>query len=229
MNRSTNHPSHVVRASTLRRLGARAALVTCVLVAAPTTAAAAAPLAAATSPSITTEVRPLTTQFGDSENNFTIFLNKSRAELCTPEQFAFERVLLEWLNSDRQTAPPPEPDASRQGVEPVRITTLKIGQSTTLKFDGRNLPVEVWRIEDDEDGLACGGTDGAGAGLFGTGTMTLRALNIDSPRLLFDDFSVEGRITDPDGQRYTYLVRYEFRRFLGHETFTPTIRLEPIG
>ena len=159
-----------------------------------------------------------------------IFLNKSRAELCTPEQFDVERVLLEWLNSNQQTDPPAEPDASRQGVKPVRITTLEIGQSTTLKFDGRNLPVEVWQKEDDDvDGLACSATDGTGAGLFGTGTMTFRGLNIESPQFLFDNLSLEGRITDPAGQRYHYLVRYEFRQFHGHETFTPTIRLEPIG
>jgi len=59
--------------------------------------------------------------------------------------------------------------------------------------------------------------------------MTFRELKIDSPPLLFDNFSLAGRITDSAGQRYAYLVRDEFRQFRGHGTFTPTIRLDPIG
>ena len=71
MTRSKIRPalSHAVGAATLRRLGTGAAVVACALVG-PTTSAAAERLGVPAA-SVTTEVRPLATQIGDEENNFS--------------------------------------------------------------------------------------------------------------------------------------------------------------
>ena len=174
------------------------------------------------------EVRPATLRIAEDENRLIVFVNKSRADLCTPERIIFENAFQEWVNSGQETDPPIEPAASNEGVKPVRFTQRVAGQLMIGTVNGPNLPVEVWHLEDSVDGIDCTATDGPGAGLFATGAMTWRGHNVNGPRLTVSDVSVDGKIRATDGQRYHYLVRYQFRQFGNADgVITPTIRLTP--
>src|SRR5690242_8832556 len=43
----------------------------------------------------TTSKRPATARIGDEENGMLVFVNKSRAALCTPERIAYEQAFIQ--------------------------------------------------------------------------------------------------------------------------------------
>jgi hypothetical protein len=164
---------------------------------------------ASANPTVATETRPATARLSDPDNDLLVFVNKSRADLCTPERIIFEQQFLAWLDGGAQGDPPPEPASSQQGIAPVTFTQRTAGDVTTFTIDGRNLPVEVWRLEDDVDGLDCTATDGPGAALFATGIMTWHNQRVTTPTG-GGSFSVslQGRVVGTDGQPYNYSIRY---------------------
>jgi hypothetical protein len=164
----------------------------------------------------------------DDRHDFLIFLNKSRADLCTPERVAFERALLAWFD-DPVGDPPPEPASSQRGVRPVRFTERTKGGTEIFTHVGRRLPVEVWRLEDDVDGVDCTATDGPGASRFATGTMDWTGRTRTDGAGVSRLTRVEGRVVATDGTRYRYLVQYRFvDDGSGQPELTDTIRLRRI-
>ena len=194
----------------LRRLGTHAAVQAAVV--GLVVAGIAAPASADSNPSsqvvTTVQVRPATARLGDEQHDFLIFVNKSRADLCTPERYAFEQEFQAWLDGGQQGDPPPEPASSQQGVKDVQFIQRITPSATTFSIDGPDLPVEVWKLEDNPDGIDCSATDGPGAELFATGTMTWRSVRVMTTVNSRGTLSVEGRIVGTDGQAYNYLVRY---------------------
>lgn len=164
----------------------------------------------------TVDVRPATARVGDDENGFITFVNKSRADLCTPERIAYEQAFLAWLDGGEQGDPPPEPPSSQQGVKDVQFTQRTAPAATTFAIEGADLPVEVWKLEDDPDGLDCTATDGPGAALFATGAMTWRAITIVTDADVQANQSIEGQVVGTDGQTYRYSVRFLFGEHQGH-------------
>ena len=74
---------------------------------------------------------PATARIGDDKNGFITFVNKSRADLCTPERIAYEQAFLAWLDGGEQGDPPPEPASSQQGVKDVQFTQRTAPAATT--------------------------------------------------------------------------------------------------
>jgi hypothetical protein len=194
-----------------------------------TSAPAVAHASRSTHDDTTVTVRPATARLSDGDNNLLVFINKSRASLCTDERIAYEQAFIAWLDGGQQGDPPTEPASSQQGVKPVRFTQRVDRDVTTFSVDGPNLPVEVWRQEDDPDGIDCTATDGPGAGLFATGTMTWRVRAVTALHFQSSDTSLQGCIRNTDGQSYQYTIRYLFSQRDGHDpSFRAIIHLVPI-
>jgi hypothetical protein len=169
----------------------------------------------------TVDVRPATVRIGDDQHGYLIFVNKSRADLCTPERIAYEQAFLAWLDGGEQGDPPPEPASSQQGAKEVQFTQRTAPAATTFAIEGPDLPVEVWKQEDDPDGLDCTATDGPGAALFATGAMTWRSLRVATDASFQANDSIEGQVVGTDAQAYHYLVRYLISQRDGGE---PSVR-----
>ena len=111
----------------------------------------------------------------------------------------------------------------------MRFTQSLDHDVTTFSIDGPSLPVEVWRQEEQPDGIDCTATDGPGAGLFATGTMTWRLRAVTAPHVQSSDTSLQGSIRDTGGRSYEYSIRYLFSQRDGHDpSFQAIIRLVPI-
>ena len=118
------HPTH---SSNRRRRVARR------LVAAGAAAAAAAATigvgSAAASPDLTTTTTHETLRLVDEEHGILYFINKSRADLCTPERLAFEAELLAWFDGGAVGDPPAEPASSQQGVAEVQRSVRLVNRA----------------------------------------------------------------------------------------------------
>lgn len=199
-------------------------------VAVATLALGAIAVPASAHPSAQVDVRPATARISDEDNGFLIFVNRSRAALCTPERIAYENAFVAWLDGGAQGDPPVEPASSQQGVKPVVFTDIDSASATLSTIAGPNLPVEVWREENDSDGIDCTATDGPGAELFATGLMTWTSLRVETANSTHTDLSIAGTVKGTDGQKYRYSVRYVINVKDGAEPdFHSTIRLTPIG
>jgi len=194
-----------------------------------TSAPAVAHVSRPTHDDTTVTVRPATARLGDGDHNLLVFINKSRASLCTDERIAYEQAFIAWLDGGQQGDPPTEPASSQQGVNPVRFTQHVEDGVTTSSVDGPNLPVEVWRPEDNPDGIDCTATDGPGAALLATGTMTWHVRSVTAPHLQASDTSLQGYILGTDSRTYRYTIRYLFSQRDGHDpSFKAIIHLEPV-
>lgn len=180
--------------------------------------------------SSTTETRPATVRVGDGDHNFLVFVNKSRGDLCTSERIAYEHEFEAWLNGGEVGPPPAEPASSQQGVAPVTFTSRVQGPRSTLSIDGQNLPVEVWRRDNQDGGIDCTATDGPGAALFATGTMSWNFRAFTSPTVSTSNAIFAGRVTDTEGRPYRYSIHFIFTA-PDHQNpnFHSVIQLVPLG
>ncbi len=128
-----------------------------------------------------------TFRLGDGDNQLLVFANKSRAELCTPERIVYEDALEAWFEGGQVGEPPVEPADSSAGVEEVTVTTTSKPQRTTTTVEGDDLPVEVWRFDDEPGGIDCTATDGPGAERFATGTMDFDVRTVETPSRFTND------------------------------------------
>src|SRR6478672_4806903 len=138
MTGSSYRPDHTPPRRLYRHRGAAALAIGALMATALPAAGAPARQVAA---NVVTDVRPATLRLAEERNGLIVFVNKSRADLCTPERFAYEAAFLQWLDSGQQGDPPTEPAASNQGVEPVRFTDSTVGSINVQSANGPNLPV----------------------------------------------------------------------------------------
>ena len=199
---------------------AAAAVAIAITAAAPTASAATT---SAQRVQTTTQVRPATARIGDGDHGYLVFINKSRASLCTAKRIAYENAFLAWLNGGQHGNPPAEPASSQHGVKPVRFTHRAFHNRQTSSIEGPNLPVEVWQEEDNPDGLDCTSTDGPGAKLFARGLMTWTSHSVTTPTATASDTSLHGRVVGVDCRAYNYLIRYLTGQRDGHDPFFKAI------
>lgn len=211
---------------------ARRHLVTRRVLAVGACATAAATLGVGTasaSPDVTTTTTHATFRIGDGENGLLLFINKTRADLCTPERLAFEAELEVWFEGGLVGDPPEEPADSRQGVAEVTQTVRFVDSRGVFTLTGE-VPVEVWRFDDEEGGVDCTATDGHGAELFASGTMGFTDTRRFTDETMSGSTSVAGIVTDTEGGRWNYDVRYLLKNTGGHDLYTqPVIRLVGLG
>jgi hypothetical protein len=179
-----------------------AALVACGLAAATLGGSAQAD-----PPEVTTTLTPNTLRLADEENRLLAFVNKPRAALCTPGRYAFEATLIAWFDGGMVGDPPPEPASSQEGVVPLTWEDRVVNGTEFFSITG-NAPVEVWRLEDDVDGVDCTATDGAGSELFATGDMELTFTRRSTVDGVTGDNRLSGVVTDTTGRRWNYTIRY---------------------
>jgi hypothetical protein len=195
-------------------------------------AAAAATLGVGTasaSPDVTTTTNHATARIVDEENGLLLFINKSRADLCTPERIAFEAELVVWFEGGLVGDPPVEPADSSQGVVEVGQTSRLVDGREILKSDDE-VPVEVWRLDDEGGGIDCTATDGAGAELFAAGTMNYTTTRRITDSTVSGSIRVAGTVMDTVGGRWNYSVRYLLKNAGGHDLqVQPIIRLVELG
>ena len=163
---------------------------------------------ASASPDVTTTTTHETLRLVDEENGILYFVNKSRAELCTPERLAFEALLEAWFDGGAVGDPPAEPVSSSQGVAEVRRTTRVVNGRTVVTTVGDDVPVEAWRLDSEEGGVDCTATDGPGAGRFATGAMDFTDRRHVSDPLLTADTRLAGVLLDDEGTRWNADVHY---------------------
>ena len=181
-------------------------------VAAVACAAAAGTLGVGTA-SASPEVESVTTQqtlrIVDGDAGLLFFVNKSREDLCTPERLTFEADLQAWLDGGMVGEPPAEPAESQQGVSDVVVTTRTVGDRELLTIVGDEVPVEIWRLDDEGGGVDCTATDGPGAELFASGPMDLGIVRRQaSDHALSGDSRVAGVVLDTEGNRWNVDLRY---------------------
>jgi len=169
-----------------------------------------------------------TFRLGDGDNGLLVFANKSRADLCTPERIVFENAFEAWLDGGEVGEPPVEPADSSVGSANVVRTTIERHQRTHTTFVGDDLPVEVWRLDEEEGGIDCTATDGPGAERFATGRMDYSVKAVESPSAFRSDIRLGGVVRDEQGGRWKYVIRYITRVDDGELTsFTSRIKLAP--
>jgi hypothetical protein len=71
--------------------------------------------------------------------------------------------------------------------------------------------VEVWREENNSDGIDCTATDGPSPALFTRGTMTWSNLVVQTTSSTASNLTLAGRVTGVDGKRYQYSINYRLR------------------
>lgn len=188
------------RRSTVRRVAA---------VGACTLAASALGLGTASAaPDTTTTVTHQTLRLVDGEEGVLYFVNKSRADLCTPERLAFEAEFEAWLDGGAVGYPPAEPASSQQGVAEMTLTQRAIGDHETTRVVGDPVPVEVWRLDDEEGGIDCTATDGPGAELVASGPMRFTLQQNRTGSVLTGPISLSGVVTTPAGARLNVGITY---------------------
>lgn len=169
-----------------------------------------------------------TFRLGDGDNGLLVFANKSRADLCTPERIVFEDAFEAWLDGGQVGEPPAEPADSSMGSAKVVWTTVERNRRTDTTAVGRNLPVEVWRLDDEEGGIDCTATDGPGAERFATGRMDYLVKSVESSSAFRSDIRLDGVVRDEQGSRWNYVIRYITRGDDGELTsFKSRIKLAP--
>lgn len=169
-----------------------------------------------------------TFRLGDGDNGLVVFANKSRADLCTPERIVFENALEVWFDGGQVGEPPVEPADSSVGSAKVVTTTTARHQRTDTTIEGDDLPVEVWRVDDEEGGVDCTATDGPGAERFATGRMDFLVKSTESPSAFRSDIRLGGVVRDEQGARWNYSIRYITKVDDGELTsFTSQIKLVP--
>jgi hypothetical protein len=184
---------------------------------------------ASASPEVATSTTHETLRLLDDEHHLLYFINKSRADLCTPERLAFEQELLEWLDAGAVGDPPAEPASSQQGVAQVTRSSRFVNGRELLNIVGDDVPVEAWRLDDEEGGVDCSATDGPGAGLFASGPMDFTVWrNISDPQFT-GDIGIAGTIVDPHGTRWNAEVRYLVKLVNGEFTAHGNSRLVALG
>ena len=202
------------------------------VIAAGACATAAATLGAGTasaSPDVTTTTTQMTARIIDDENGLLLFINKSRADLCTAARIAFEVELEAWFDGGLVGDPPVEPADSQQGVEEMVQTNRLVDSREIFTMDGK-VPVEVWRLDGEDGGIDCTATDGAGAELFATGTMTFTSTRRSTDATVSGSTRVAGVVIDADAGRWNYDVRYLLKNRGGHDLYVqPVIRLVALG
>lgn len=218
------HPTHSSnrRHRVARRLVAAGAAV----------AAAAATIGvgpAAASPDLTTTTTHETLRLVDEEHGILYFINKSRADLCTPERLAFEAELLAWFDGGAVGDPPAEPASSQQGVAEVQRSVRLVNRRELVTIVGDDVPVEAWRLDSEEGGVDCTATDGPGAELFAAGPMDFTDQRHVSDPLLTGDTRVAGVILDPAGTRWNADVHYIVTLVNGQFSVKGGGRLVPLG
>jgi len=184
---------------------------------------------ASASPDVTTRTTHQTFRLVDEDHGLLYFVNKSRADLCTPERLAFEQAFQVWVDGGAVGNPPAEPAASQQGVAPVRETTRLVDGRQLVTAIGDALPVEAWRLDDEGGGIDCTATDGPGAALFASGPMDLtNRRNVADP-LFTGETTLAGVLVDPAGTRWNSAVHYLVKLVNGNFSISDTNRLVRLG
>ena len=156
----------------------------------------------------TTTVTHAAVRIVDDEHGLLLFVNKSRADLCTPERIAYEALIIEWFESGALGDPPPEPAGTTEGEAEVTLTTRMVGGRELTTLEGDDVPVEVWRLDGEEGGIDCTATDGPGAGLFASGPMDLTVRRNVSDAVQTGNLKAEGVVVAPEGTRWNISVSY---------------------
>jgi hypothetical protein len=189
---------------TRRSVARRAAAVgACTLV-----ASALGLATASAAPDTTTTVTHLTLRLVDDEQGVLYFVNKARADLCTPDRLAFEAELQAWFDGGAVGDPPAEPASSQEGVAEMTSTVRTIGDHETLQVVADSVPVEVWRLDDEGTGVDCTATDGPGAELVASGPMRFTLQRNATWSVLTGPISLSGVVTTPDGARLNVGIAY---------------------
>ena len=184
---------------------------------------------ASASPVVSTTVTHETFRLVDEDHGILYFVNKSRADLCTPERLAFEVAFEAWLDGGAVGDPPVEPASSQQGVAEVQRTTRFVDSRELLTVVGNDVPVEAWLLDSEEGGLDCTATDGPGAALFASGPMDFSDVRKVSDPLLTGAIDLAGVIAAPDGTRWNAGVHYIVKLVNGRFDVKGPTRLVALG
>lgn len=168
--------------------------------------------------------------FPDFENGFVVFLNTTRAAVCTPEQLQAELDFLDWAeewgeaffqyleeNDGDPTDfpgpfPPPEPPRP-DGIAPFTVQQKETGKGAIVESTrGKNIPTEVWRQVDDPPGVGpCTDTFGE-TEPFATGTSMAKSNDnnvFDSPsRNTSFGNHLKASLTDAAGNDFVFDRRF---------------------
>jgi len=184
---------------------------------------------ASASPDVTTTVTHQTLRLVDEDHGILYFVNKSRADLCTPERLVFEAAFEAWLDGGAVGDPPAEPASSQQGVAEMHRTTRFVDSRELLDVVGNHVPVEAWLLDNEEGGLDCTATDGPGAALFASGPMDFSDVRKTSDPLLTGSVDLAGTIVAPDGTRWNAGVHYIVKLVNGRFDAKGPTRLVALG
>ncbi len=184
---------------------------------------------ASASPDVTTTVTHDTFRLSDGDHGLLYFVNKSRADLCTPERLVFEAAFEAWLDGGAVGDPPAEPAASQQGVAEVRRTTRLVDGRAMLNIVGDDVPVEAWLLDGEEGGIDCTATDGPASRLFASGPMDFSDVRKVSDPNQTGSVTLTGVIVDPGGARWNAGVHYVITFVNGRFEVKGTNRLVPLG
>lgn len=163
--------------------------------------------AASGPPDRTEETFPIL--FPDFDNEVVVFINTTRAMICTPEQIAFE----EWI-LDGADGPPPGPGFEFEGIHPIAVQSKMVGDGVVVNLaKGSNLGTELWVLDDPADLGAgpCTDTDDK-MEMFAEGTSRWQGndndfFGSDTRANAFGDRG-KASLTGADGQSYTYTHRF---------------------
>lgn len=164
--------------------------------------------AASGPPDRTEETFPIV--FPDFENGYAVFINTTRAIICTADQIAFE----EWI-LDGAVPPPPGPGFEFEGIDPIAVQSKMVGDGVVVQLaKGSNLHTELWVLDDPEDLGAgpCTDTDdkdekfAEGTGRWQGNDNDLFAS--DTRGNAFGDRGTASLTGVADGQSYTYSHRF---------------------
>ncbi len=184
---------------------------------------------AAGAPDVTTTTSYAAVRLVDEEHGLLLFANKSRADLCTPERIVYEGDLQDWFDGGFVGDPPAEPEGTDVGEVGLTQRSRFVDSRELSSLSGP-VPVEVWRLDEEGGGIDCTATDGAGAGLFATGTMDFTSTRRFTDSTVSGDTRLFGPVTDTSGGRWSYDVRYKLKNTGGHDLYVqPIIRLVPLG
>lgn len=164
--------------------------------------------AASGPPERTTETFPIL--FPDFDNEVVVFINTTRATICTPEQIAFE----EWI-LDGAEGQPPGPGFEFEGIDPIAVQSKMVGDGVFVTLaKGSNLHTELWVLDNPADLGAgpCTDTDDK-MEMFADGTSRWQGndndqLGSDTRGNAFGDRGKASLTGVADGQSYTYTHRF---------------------
>lgn len=166
---------------------------------------------------------PLSAVFLDTENSYAVIVNNSREAICTPEQVQYENdsitwrstflaAFIAWIQAGNNPADfvpqPPQPPPFPAGIEDLTVVQKTTGGSAIVQhIHGREVPVEVWAVDDDAPGIGpC--LDTASETLVGTGTADVVAndndVAVSGTRTNAFGSRVRADLVDPNGSTFTY-------------------------